>query len=156
MHTLAFVDGIWVCSLSCVVGLATALRSGLIEVAKNKLAVEGGHEKMELVYNYLASPELQHRVTGIVEAFVQMHADLSLERRAMQRIWAKREKQIERAVASTAGLYGDLQGIIGASLPELVGLAMPRLNSSELDADQIPSTSRQCAPALVGSGPGLH
>jgi hypothetical protein len=37
---------------------------------------------------------------------------------------AKREEQIRRVVESTAGLYGDLQGIAGRSLLEIDGLAL--------------------------------
>jgi hypothetical protein len=43
--------------------------------------------------------------------------------------WAKRDEQIERVMASTVGMYGDLQGIAGKSLQEIEGiemLALPR------------------------------
>ena len=70
---------------------------------------------MEILYNYLSGAEFRHRVQGIVEAFVTLREDLEGENRAMQRIGAKREKQLDRAVTNTAGFYGDLSGIIGAS-----------------------------------------
>ncbi|MDP2689264.1 MAG: hypothetical protein Q8P48_04025, partial [Deltaproteobacteria bacterium] len=38
--------------------------------------------------------------------------------------WAKREKQIDRVVLNTVKMYGDMQGIIGASLPELASLEL--------------------------------
>jgi hypothetical protein len=37
----------------------------------------------------------------------------------MMRIWNKREKEIERVVANTVGMYGDMQGIIGTSMPKI-------------------------------------
>ena len=86
---------------------------------------------MELVYNYLSSAEFQRSVEGIVEAFVSMQSDLESEKRSMKRLWNKREKQIDRAIHNTAGLYGDLQGIIGASMPAVEGLSMPRIEASE-------------------------
>ncbi|MEL7499018.1 MAG: DUF2130 domain-containing protein [Planctomycetota bacterium] len=125
VDTFAQIDGVWVCSWKCAKALATVLRSGLIEVGKSKLASQGQAEKMELVYNYLSSSEFQQRVDGVVEAFEGMQSDLESERRSMKRIWSKREKQIDRALSNTAGLYGDLQGIIGASLPAVEGLSMP-------------------------------
>jgi hypothetical protein len=125
--TFALIDGVWVCSWSCIRPLASALRVGLIEVAKSRLAVQGQHDKMEMVYNYLASQEFRNRVAGIVEAFITMRQDLESEKRSMQRIWARREKQLERASLNTAGMYGDLQGIIGASLPVIAGLSVPCL-----------------------------
>ena len=129
VDTFAQIDGVWVCSWQCVKGLAMALRSGLIEVGKSQIAAQGRAEKMELVYNYLSSQEFQHSVSGIVEAFVTMQTDLDSEIRSMKRIWKKREKQIERAISNTTALYGDLQGIVGASLPEVEGLSLPRIES---------------------------
>ena len=135
VHTFALMDGVWICTWSCAAGLAAALRVGLIEVGKSKLAAQGQHQKMELVYNYLAGKEFQQRVAGVAEAFISMQGDLESEKRSMQRIWSKREKQLQRALTNTAGLYGDLQGIIGASMPVIEGLAMPRLEC-EPPADQ--------------------
>ena len=128
VDTFALIDGVWVCSWKCAKGLATALRAGLIEVGKNKLASEGRVEKMELVYNYLSSQEFQRCIEGIVEAFVTMQTDLESEKRSMKRQWNKREKQIDRAISNTASLYGDLQGIVGASMPAVEGLALPRIS----------------------------
>jgi hypothetical protein len=44
------------------------------------------------------------------------------------RLWAKREEQIRGVVESTAGLYGDLQGIAGRTLSEIDGLELPLLD----------------------------
>ena len=35
------------------------------------------------------------------------------------------EKEIERVIINTTGMYGDLQGIIGASLPTIKSLELP-------------------------------
>ena len=40
----------------------------------------------------------------------------------MQKAWAKREQQIRGVIDSTAGMYGDMQGIAGRSLQEIEGL----------------------------------
>ena len=57
-----------------------------------------------------------------MEAFTTMQEDLGAEKKVMMKQWAKRAMEIERVMASTAGLYGDLQGIAGASLGQLEGL----------------------------------
>lgn len=137
----ALIDGVWVCSWSCVKGLAMALRVGLMEASKNRLAAEGRAEKMEVVYNYLSGKEFQRCVEGIVEAFVMLRTDLEKEKRSMKTIWNRREKQIDRAIDNTAGLYGDLQGIIGASLPTVEGLALPRIDCSEPSPASIESVA---------------
>ena len=41
--------------------------------------------------------------------------------------WVRREEQIERVMGATVGMYGDLQGIAGKSLQEIVGLELPVL-----------------------------
>ncbi|MEE9391948.1 MAG: DUF2130 domain-containing protein [Planctomycetota bacterium] len=131
IQTFSLIEGVWVCSWKCVTGLATALRQGLIEVGKSKLAQLGQNQKMELVYNYLAGKEFQLRVAGVVEAFMTMKSDLESEKRAMTRIWSKREKQLERAFNNTAGLYGDVEGIIGASMPTIEGLTLPLIEDTQ-------------------------
>ncbi len=123
------VDGVWVVSWACVHPVAMALREGLVAAAKSRRALEGQHSKMELVYNYLIGQEFYNRVSGIAEAFMTMRQDLEAEKRAYHRYWAKREKQLERVVVSTSGLYGDLQGIIGSTLPEIKGMSLLALGS---------------------------
>jgi hypothetical protein len=51
-----------------------------------------------------------------------MQADLYRERRTMMRLWAKREEQLKGVLDSTAGLYGDLQGIAGRAMQEIESL----------------------------------
>ena len=117
-----YIDGIVVTTYPLVVPIATLLRTQLIEVRRIKRSTVGRDEKIEILYNYLTSPEFRQKVETIAEAFVNMKKDLDQEKRAMERIWAKREKQILRAVYGVAGMYGDMQGILGASLPELKSL----------------------------------
>ncbi len=133
--TFQNIDGVWVTSYACAIGLASALRSGLLEVATAKVSLEGRNNKMEHLYAYLSGPEFRHRVEGIVESFVTQKDELEAEKRAMQRIWAKREKQLERAIAQTAGMYGDLNGIIGASLPTIENLELPLLEDDSETTD---------------------
>jgi hypothetical protein len=131
--TFRHIDGIWVTSVSCAISLASALRAGLLEVAAAKRAMDGRTDKMELLYTYLSGPEFRHRVEGIVEAFSTLREELEAEKRSTQRIWAKREKQLERATTQTAGMYGDLSGIIGNSLPRIASLDLPALLEDKTD-----------------------
>ena len=125
LNTFGCVGGVWVTSRSCLIGMATLLRACLIEVARCLRSADGRLTKADLVYQYLAGPEFGRRIEGIVEAFVTLKNDLDSEKRSLQRQWAKREKQLERAVNQTAGLYGDLGGILGTTLPQLANLELP-------------------------------
>ena len=133
VSTFRHIDGIWVTSTTCAISLASVIRAGLIEVATAKKSLEGRNDKMEYLYRYLSGPEFRHRVEGIVESFVTLREELEAEKRSTQRMWAKREKQLERAVSQTAGMYGDLSGIIGASLPAIEKLSLSALTITEDD-----------------------
>jgi hypothetical protein len=118
------IDGVWIVSLRAWPALATALREQLIQVAFARAASEGKREKMEVLYEYLSGDEFRHRVEAIVEAFSALQDQLHKERRAMERLWSEREKQIERIITNTAGMYGDIHGLIGAGMPEIQLLAL--------------------------------
>ncbi len=119
------IDGVWISDFAAVEGLALALRSGLVEVARTRASVAGKGEKMELVYNYLAGQEFRQRVEALLESYLAMKEDLDAERRAIEKLWAKREAQLQRSLKSLAGLYGDVHGIIGTALQPVQQLELP-------------------------------
>ena len=122
------LSGVWVTNPQCAMSLAIALRSQLIEIERTKLAAVGKNEKMEVLYRYLSGSEFKQRVEAVVEAFIEMQEDLQEERRIFERRWSKREKQIQRVISNTSGMYGDFQGLIGASLQSI-----PALSPRELE-----------------------
>jgi len=116
-HHFREIKGVWITDITSALSLAVALRVVLIQVAATRVIQTGKEEKMEIVYNYLTGVEFKNRVQAIMEGFIAIKQDLDSEKRAMAKIWAKREKQIERVIQNIAGMHGDLQGIAGASLP---------------------------------------
>lgn len=139
VETFDLIDGVWVTSPRNVIPVAIALRYSIIELAMARQAGEGQQGKMELVYQYLTGPRFRHRVQAIVEKFSDMHDDLEKERKTMTKLWAKREAQIRCVIESTAGMYGDLQGIAGKTLQEIEGLDI-KLITSSLDGELTNST----------------
>lgn len=131
IKTFGQVDGVWISAPQYSMGLVLALRQTLTEVALSKQMKEGQETKMELVYEYLTGPRFRHRVEAIVEKFSDMQADLDREKKAMTRLWAKRETQIHSVIESTVGMYGDLQGIAGRAIQEIEGLELPLISSDE-------------------------
>ncbi len=118
------IDGVWITSLRAWPALALALRDQLIQVAFAHAAADGKQEKMEFLYHYLAAGQFRSRVAAIVEAFTALQSQLGRERVAMERIWKEREKQIDRVLASTAKMYGEMRGIVGSSLPAVPALEL--------------------------------
>ncbi len=124
-------NGVWVTDYASAIGLATALRAGLEEVCMVRQSTVGKNEKMEAIYEYLSGTQFRQKVEAIIEAFSGMQQDLDKEKRATQAMWAKRETQIGRVIDNTARMYGDLQGIIGASLPQIEALEMKELEEGD-------------------------
>ncbi len=129
------IDGVWVTESRCAIPVAMALRQSLIDLSAARHAGEGQQTKMEMVYQYLTGSGFRHRVEAIVEKFSDMQTDLDRERKTMTRLWAKREAQLRGVIESTAGMYGDLQGIAGKTLPEIEGLDIPLLNAPKFDSE---------------------
>jgi hypothetical protein len=136
VKTFDQVDGVWVTDFRCAVPIALALRQFLVDVSAARIAGEGQQTKMELVYDYLTGPRFRQRVGAIVEKFTEMRADLDRERKAMTKLWAKREGQISGVLDTTAGMIGDLQGIAGKALKEIDGFELPGIEDKRDEGDE--------------------
>lgn len=110
-------DGVWVTDYASAMGLAAALRMGLIGAARERtLAVNQGTAK-DLIYQYVTGQEFAMQVRAIAEAFGRLKSDLDKERQAMERIWKSREKQLEVVLTNISGIRGSLEGVAGKALP---------------------------------------
>jgi hypothetical protein len=130
VETFDLIDNVWVTEPRFAIPLAIALRQLLIDVAGSRQVREGQKTKMELVYQYLTGPQFRHRIDAILEKFNDMRDDLDRERKTMTKLWARREAQLNGVLDSTAGLYGDLQGIAGRAMPEIEGLDVLMIEAS--------------------------
>ena len=65
-----------------------------------------------------------------------MKEDLEQEKRVFTRVWAKKEKQIDRVVNNTIGLYGDVQGLSGSKLRQIENLELKALEQGSEDLDE--------------------
>jgi hypothetical protein len=112
-------DGVWICSFSEALALTTALRHTIIRVSDTRRAEENKGEKMHMLYSYLTGNEFRQNIETIVEGFLSMKTSLTKERMQMEKIWKEREKQLEKILLSTSGMYGSIKGIAGASIGEI-------------------------------------
>jgi hypothetical protein len=53
-----------------------------------------------------------------------MKSGLDAEKRAMEKIWKTREKQIERVILNTAHMYGSIKGIAGDAIETVKALEL--------------------------------
>ncbi|PDH52074.1 MAG: Caldesmon [Bacteroidetes bacterium MED-G17] len=117
------LNGIWVCSFSAFEGLSQAMRESLIKLRELQIAQENKGEKMEMLYKYLTGQEFKQSIERIVETFSKMNEQLDKEKRAMQKIWKEREKQIEKVMTSTIDMHSSFRGI-AESIPQVKSLEL--------------------------------
>src|SRR5204862_4674372 len=119
------VRGVLLTTFSLAACLAETLRVNMALLGQTRVALSGQDDQKSRIFQYFTSPQFHERMATIAEQFQQMQADLTREKAAMNRTWAKREKQIETIVSSTAKFTGELQSLYGSSLPELPQFALP-------------------------------
>jgi hypothetical protein len=87
-----------------------------------------------MLYQYLQSDSFRHRFEAYAEGIIEMRNDLITEQNSMNRIWKKRQMQITKAENNIANLWGELQGIMGPSLPDIKTLSLNPGTEAENDS----------------------
>jgi hypothetical protein len=126
-------DGVWVTTSVLVPAIASLLRKSLLDVAFQKAIFAHQGDKADLLYEYVTGHEFQQQIEAIAEVYKEMQEQVGRERVAFEKSWKAREAQALRMIRSTATIYGNMQGLIGSSLPELKGLG---LTEGEEDSEQ--------------------
>lgn len=124
IESFGYKQGVWICDIKSYLALSVSLRQQLIGVRKLIQANQGKVGKAEQVYNYLISNEFQQRVEVIVEYIINRRSEIDKERRAFIKKWEKEEKSLFSLLQGTAGIYGDINGIIGNALPKVKNLEL--------------------------------
>lgn len=124
-------NSIYVAQPKMALSLGRILRQHIIRISAAIMAREGKSEQKEMLYHYLCGSEFRGRIEAFIESSISLKESLEREKRAYTKIWAEREKQIERIGNSMSGLYGDIKGIAGQSLPEIKSLELPASDATE-------------------------
>lgn len=120
----SYKDGVWVTSVKAYLPLALALRYHLISIFHVRQSLEGKDEKMKVLFQYLTGIEFKQRIEGIAEAFTRLQEEIEKEKRFFGTKWARQEKEMRKVIDHTQGMHGDLQAIIGKSLPDIKVLSL--------------------------------
>ena len=124
MDRMGLKDGIWICTYEEFKGLSEVLRVSIINISNTLVSQENKGDKMVMLYDFLTSNEFKLQIEGIVEGFTQMQSDLNSEKNAMQCLWKKREKQIDKVINNTLNMHGAIKGIAGAAIQEIKTLEL--------------------------------
>ena len=60
----------------------------------------------------------------IIKGFSEMKSDMDKEKRAMEKIWKEREKQLEKVIHNTIDMYGSIKGIAGNAIGTIKALEL--------------------------------
>ena len=135
MDRMGLKDGIWICNYDEFKGLCSVLRESIIQISNAISSQENKGDKMHMLYDYLTGNTFRLQVEAIVEGFTQMKVDLESEKRAMQSIWKKREKQIDKVTVNTIDMHASIKGIAGNAIQavKLLELAEQEIDNEEAE-----------------------
>ncbi|MGW8123855.1 DUF2130 domain-containing protein [Roseivirga echinicomitans] len=125
MDRMGLKDGIWICNYEEFKGLCAVLRESIVQLSMAVSSQENKGDKMHMLYDFLTSNTFRMQVEAIVEGFTSMKTGLDSEKRAMQRIWKEREKQIDKVITNTVDMYGSIKGIAGNAIQSVKALELP-------------------------------
>lgn len=115
----ALYEDVWVTQVSTAIGLGEALRAGLIDVHRQRVAAAGKGEKAEALYDYLTSPQFAQKLKAVYETFTRMREELETEKNVTIQRWARREKQLEQGRTQLLHIGGEIQGLAQVAVPQL-------------------------------------
>jgi hypothetical protein len=133
MERMGLRDGVWVCSYEEFKGLCGVLRESIIQISTALGSQVNKGDKMQLLYDYLTSNSFRMQVEAIVEGFSSMKSALESEKRAMQRIWKEREKQIDKVINNTIDMHASIRGIAGNAIQAVKALELPGEDLDEIE-----------------------
>jgi hypothetical protein len=125
LDRMGLKEGIWICTYDEFKGLCRVLRESIIQISNAMVSQENKGDKMVMLYDFLTSNTFHMQVEAIVEGFTHMRMDLESEKRAMQKIWKVREKQLEKVMSNTIDMHSSIKGIAGSAIQEIKQLEMP-------------------------------
>ena len=117
---------VWVTDYKSAIGLAMALRQGLVNLKRSEMVRANQDDLKGVIYDYITSQKFAMHITAVVNAYKQMQEDLESEKRSMNRIWKKRETQIQKVIGNVTDIYGTIEGFIGSqrALPDIEPLSL--------------------------------
>lgn len=127
-------DEVWICSMEEFKALCFVLRETILMISRNDSAQQRRSSKKDLLYDFFSGTEYRMQVQSIVQAIVQMSEDLNAERRAMEAIWAKRRKQLEKITLNTTHSFASIEGIVGDSIVPIEALQINESTNAKKSA----------------------
>ena len=117
LKNFGMIDDIMICTPEFAIAVCSMLRDKLISISKVEKSLEWKDIKMEMLYKYLWSEEFSWKIWMMVDVFSNLKLWIDSERRAMEKNWKKREKDLERATFAITWMYWELESLMWQALP---------------------------------------
>lgn len=129
---------IWVMRPDLALSMAHALREVLLEGLKQEAVLEGKEAVAGQLYDFLSSRQFAVYMRNFAQSIDRLKGNLTQERRAMERVWKAREKEVDQISSNSASMLGELMALGGDSLKELENVAEYQLPDLELETEELP------------------
>lgn len=145
-------DGIWVADFAAAMTLVRTLRWGLQEATLQKRISDQAGDASALLYEFVTGPDFRNRVQSILHTYGSMRTMLEKERRAMHRIWKKREAQLESLTGHTTHVIAHLEAKTGREIDgDPVAALEDAGNDDDDDFDDVDIDTEPVASAQTAS-----
>ena len=145
-------DGIWVADFASAMTLVRTLRWGLQEATLQKRITAEADNASALLYEFVTGPDFRNRVQSIMQTYRNMRTVLDQERTAMQKIWKKREAQLDTLTGHTMHVIAHLETRTGRDIDGDELCALDDVASEfDVDVDDIDANAEPGLPAQAVS-----
>jgi hypothetical protein len=119
MTDIGYEEGVWICSFREVKSLTLALREGLLRVFEAFSGQTNKGEKMQMLYDYLTGSQFKMQINAIFEAYEDMLNSLNKEKAVALRMYAEREKQLDKLLLNATSFHTSIRTIAGSAVPDV-------------------------------------
>ena len=125
MDRMGLKEDIWICSFEEFKNLSYVLREYIVKIKSVMISQDNKDSKMEQLYGYLTSDSFKLQVDAIIKSYEEMRADLAKEKKYLEGIWKRREKQTDKVLKSSIEIYTSVKNIAGSVIQDIESLKLP-------------------------------
>ena len=118
-YLITQIQGIWILLPEAIAPLSALLRKNLIDVARERHIAAHKQTTAETLYDYVTSSVFTQNVERMLRVYLDMKATIAKEAASAERSFKARSMQVDILISGISGIYGDMQGIAGTSLPTI-------------------------------------
>lgn len=109
------IDGVWVCQYGNHVIAIRLIREMIHKLNNMSLVNTNIENKAVALYQYLSSDNFKSQFQRILNSYSMMKTTIDAERKAMEKHWKEREKQLEQIYKSAIDIHSELSTIASSN-----------------------------------------